>query len=226
MAYSTKQAVLQEAGLWHRELDGAVSGLANGSNKKYYTEHKPLVDNDYSDTLTTGDVVLYVDGVSVSVAAVVATTGEIEATAAPGNGTTVTADYSYSPLAESFVTSAIEEADEWIDLSLTSIITTPIDPVTATVRKISRTYAAGLIMSREYGLQVTDESVKEGERKIKQAERWLKEYMALLKLNADDANTSVAGRANEDVRLFQTYDTSEGRWNPQSDEQFDVERRS
>jgi hypothetical protein len=221
VAYSTRQAVLQEAGLWHRELDGAVSGLVNSSNKKYYTEHKPLTDNDYSDTFTTSDVVLYVDGVAVAVTGVVALTGEIEATAAPTTGATVTADYSYSPLADAFVDGAIEEADEWIDLSLESVT---FDVASKTVRKISRTYAAGLIMSREYGLQVTDESVKEGERKIKQAERWLADYMKLLKLNADDTNTSSAGRANEDVRLFQTYDEQEGRWERQSDEQFDYKR--
>lgn len=220
MAYSTRISVLREAGLWHRELDETPTGATNGSNVYFYVQHKPLADNDGDDTLEVTDVTLYVDGTAVTVSAVDATTGKITAAVAPASNTEVTVDYSWQNVTDDDVDDVIEEADAAIDDALSSIGVSY--STSATVRKISRTYAAGLLMAREYGLQQIDESVKEGERKIKQAEKWLEQYAAVLLKNADDSSTSV--RANDDVRLFQTYDTTEGTWGPRSDEQFSLER--
>lgn len=223
MAFVTRQSVLKEAGLWQREI-GESLGTGDGSNKKFYAAHKPLSDYNADDSVTVTDVVLYVNGAPVTVTGINVTTGEIEAQSAPANGADVTADYSWQNVTDADVDTVIEEAEEAVTLALASITTIDENDVPVTVRKITRFYAAGLLMAREMGLQQTDETVKEGERKIKQAEKWITEYVALLAKNADDSNTPIAGRSNADVRLFQTYDSANSRWEPTADEQFSVER--
>lgn len=134
-------------------------------------------------------------------------------------------NYENSPIPDADVTGVIEEADEWIDLELADVATVPFSPVPATVRKISRTYAAGLLMAREFGLKsITEETTKEGERKIAQAEKWLAEYRARLAGNSATTNGYNIPRATEDKRLFQTYDPSTSRWEAPSSETITVQR--
>lgn len=225
MPYVTRQTVLQLAGLWFRELSEVPEGLVNSSNARFFVAHKPLSDNDYNDTVSIADVSVRVNGVTAVVASLNATTGEIVMNTAPTTGAQILIDYSYQSVPAGYVDDAISEASATIDLALTSFETVPFTgTVPVVIKKICRFYAAGLLMSGEYGLQRTDEEVKEGERKIKLAERWLKDYVTIRKANLDDTRTSSVGRANADVRLFQTYNESEGRWENQSDEQFSEQR--
>lgn len=221
MAYVSAQSVLEEAGLWNRELGEIPAGTANGSNTVFTVAHKPLADNNYDDAINASDVTAYVNGTSVPVASVVATTGAVTLSAAPANGTSVTIDYSYTSINSDFVDDVIEEASEVIDNELSQVTTTPFITIPKTVRLITRTLAAGLLMSREYGLQADEEADKAARAKIKQAEAWLASYRTrLIDTSADvsEGNISSTTRGS----LFQRYDTTEGTWGPLADEYFTI----
>jgi hypothetical protein len=228
VSYVTVQAVLQEAGLWQRELAEVATGLLNGSNCVFTVDHKPLADNNYDDVLDGDDVEAYVDGSPVTVSAVDEDRGQVTLVAAPaGTATEVTVDYSFSAIPLAYVAQVIEEAEELIDDEMGQVVTTPYETVPKTVRRIARVYAAGLLMSREYGLQaMTDESGKEGDRKIKLAEAWLSAYRTRMESNGADAGTLVVPRSSSQGRVFQTYDTADGTWGPLSDENFSINEAS
>lgn len=221
MAYVTQQAVLQEAGLWHRELAEEPAGLVNGSNTAFTVAHKPLADNNFNDVVDATDVVLYVNDSPVIVASVNTLTGVVTANVAPANGAEVRVDYSYTSVQTDFVEDVIEEASEMVDGALTDVATVPYtSTIPKTVRLITRVLAAGILLSREYGLQLDEEAVKQGDRKIKLAERWLAAYV--IRLTASDTAGEGVVRSTSDRRIFQTYNESEGRWDPLSDESFTI----
>lgn len=177
MAYETQQAVREEAGLQSQVLAEQPSGTVNSSNTAFVTNFKPLVDRTYSDSVTTADLTAYVNSSSVAITSIVAATGTVTLTAAPTTGTTVTIDYAYSPLQDTYVANVIAEAQDFIDTKMQDLDTVPYTTVPATIRKICRVYAAGLILTRDYGFQAdTEGTSKDGYRKIKLAEEWLTAY--------------------------------------------------
>lgn len=227
MAYVTPSAVLQEAGLWNQTIGETLSGTVNGSNKVFTTTYKPLVPRTSGASVSTADVAAYVNGSPATVTAVDATTGAITLQTAPTTGQVVTADYAASPIDLSYVTDAIDEADEVIDDVMSAVVTTPYTVVPKTIRKVARYYAAGLLMGREYGLEMlTEDTTKEGSTKIKQAEAWLDAYRARIESNNADTTAINVPRATDDQRLFDTYDTSNGRWIPPTDSGITVNRRT
>lgn len=227
MSYVSPKAVLQEAGLWNRQVGDISSGTINGTNTVFTTTYKPLVQNTDAGTVTEADVTAYVDGAPVTVASLNATTGALTLLVAPSADTVVTADYAYSAVAQSDVAGAIEEAEALIDEALSGVATIDSGDVPPTVRKIARYYAAGLLMSREYGLEaITEDTTKEGKRKLEQAEEWLADYRARSLTNTNRATGVTAPRATADKRLFEAYDSTNSRWDPPTISGVTVQRES
>lgn len=224
MGYSKLQSVLEEAGLWHQTIGETPAGSANGSNTVFTVSNKPLTDRDYSDTVTKDDVAAYVDGSSVTVASINATTGAVTLSSAPSNGTNVTIDYAFSSCTTTNVTEAIEEADEWLDTELSEVLTSELITASKTVRKLSRLYAAGLLMVRFYGLENNEEQMLAGSGKIKLAKKELADYRARLEANGADNGDTALPISTPKQRLFQRYDDTEGRWDKNTDENFTVNR--
>jgi hypothetical protein len=225
MTYVSPIAVLQEAGLWDRQVGENLSGPVDGTNKAFTTQYKPLVQTTSGAEVTSQDVSVYVDGLPVAVGSVDAPTGALTLVTAPSESSDVSGDYASSAVSHEDVAGVIEEAEDWIALELTNVFEVPDQGVSPTLRKIGRFYAAGLLMSREYGLEsVTEETTKEGKRKIQQAEEWLKQWrMRHLSNSASTVGYNVP-RSTEDQRLFDQPDQSSGGWRP-LDPNIRVQRR-
>lgn len=226
MAYVSPMAVLKLAGLWNQEIGETPVGTTNGSNAVFTTIRKPLVPRTDSDTVTTADVAAYVEGIPVVVASVDATTGAVTLSSAPAADTDVTLDYAASAVSLSDVASATQEAEGAINDAMTGAVTPiPYTSVPATIRKIARFYAAGLLMASEYGLEsITEETTKEGERKIAKAEAWLASYRATIVTNTAETGDYDVPRSTPDKRIFEQYDSSNGRWDPLSDSPVTIRR--
>jgi len=211
--YVTKQAILEEAGLSNPVLAELVSGAANGTNKVFTTTYKPLIDANYDDEVDPYDVTLYVNGVPVDVASVDATSGTITAITAPVSGDEVTADYRYTPVLDQYVQDVRDEAEDWINTEMDSVDPLPYTKVPPTIRKIARVYAAGMLLSKDYGYQrETDGTSKDGMARMKQAEAWLAKYITI---GGSTGLSNVSGTGVEvssDPDLFDHYDQERGRY--------------
>lgn len=226
MAYCSQMSVLKEAALWFQEIGATPAGTANGSNKVFTVDHKPLVDRTGDDSVDAADVALYVDGTSVTVSAVNETTGAITVPTAPGNGTDVTVDYAYSSVSSDEVVEVIQEASEWVDDELGQLLSDAQRAASKRVRMLTRMYAAGLLMQRFYALENNEEQANTGAAKLKLAKREMTDYRTRLEENGSDAGDQSIIVSSSRLRLFQRYDESEGRWDKLSDENFTVNRES
>jgi hypothetical protein len=205
-------------------LASSPSGSVNSSNKIYTLDHKPLADNNYDDTIDASDVTAYVNGTSVSVTSVNATTGAVTFATAPTTGTAVTIDHSYSSVSTDYVAETIEEAEEWVTDELAEVMM--ITTVPKQVRMLTRLYAAGLLMIRFYGLQNSEDQVDSGYAKLKLAKALMADYRNRQVANGEDVGTVAVPLTNTRTRLFQKYDETNHRWNQLDDENFTANRET
>lgn len=177
--YETLQAILQEAGMSHQVLAEKPYGTADGSNKAFTVQHKPLSDSNHSDTVTTADVFVLVNGTPAVVSEVNAAHGVIELATAPASEAEILVDYRYSSWQLTELDKLRAEAQQWVDDQLkaagdcapyTAFDATSVEPSAAvhpTVRAITRMYAAALLLTRDYGYnQDTELTSKDGFKKL------------------------------------------------------------
>jgi hypothetical protein len=224
VSYVTKQAILEESGLYQRVSGESLAGV-NGSNKVFTTAMKPLVDTNYDDQVDFNDIIVYVNGVSVPVAILDPDTGTAALVTAPANGTTVTGDYRTSGIPDGLLDQVRDEAQDLIDSAMNSTDPTPYDDtdlypagVPATVRKMARVYAAGLLLVRDYGFnRDTQGTSKDGAMKLQLVEGqgqpgtpgykpgWLDKYQGIggaTGVTAADDTAEVISEPN----IFTTFD--------------------
>lgn len=220
--YSSLQDIREEAGHQHLNRLEALSGLANGSNKDYYTKRTYIVDSNYNDTLDTGasgDVVVYVNDSAVSVASIDGNTGKVELTDAPANGATVLGTYYHSSINDTKVGKYRKEAISYVQRKINGIIDfgawtdATIPPIVQTVVRI---YAAGLILIRDQGLNAdTENTSKDGYKRLSTARSLLQEY---IDESVDDSTSgskaSVSARSDGNIftrnRDLSTFNESVG----------------
>ena len=82
-------------------------GIADGTNKTFYVPNRFIIDANASETVTTADVTVYDDGVSVAITSIDVDLGQIVLTAAPGVGSVMTGNYMRSTIKESRVVAVI-----------------------------------------------------------------------------------------------------------------------
>lgn len=208
--YVTKQAILEEAGLSQPVLGELVSGTVNGTNNVFSVSRKPLADANYDDAIDPYDVTLFVNGSPVGVASVDEAAGTIATLVAPANGTTVTADYRYSAVLDQYVDDVRDEAQDWIDSVMDAVDPLPYADgmVPPTIRKIARVYAAGMLLSKDYGYQRdTDGTSKDGMARMKQAEAWLDKYVLIGGSTGLSNVSSAAMEVHNDGTLFEGSST-------------------
>jgi hypothetical protein len=227
MRYETEQAILDEAGLVHAVTGETLSGTANGSNKVFTTTYKRICDANDDDEVDSNDVTVYVNGTRVTVSSVDAAEGSITLLAAPANGAAITCDYFYTNVSSDYVCKAREEAEDWVNLEMTGVDPIPYtNEVPATIRKITRYYAAGLLLLKDYGDRSdTEEQAKNGDQKIKKAEKWMARYV-LLGGSTGLTTTDESVEVESDPALFTTYDRQEGKYRYASDDEFMRGQRS
>lgn len=222
----TLQAIRQEAGLQHQKKADLLGGTADGTNKVFIAPRTYVVDRNQDDVLTGADVVLYANGVPVTVDTVVAESGQITALAAPANGAVMKADYAYCVMNNEDVTEYRLEGTDWLKTKVRSYI--DYDALTSetypkTFSTIVRLYCAGLILIRDYGSSAdTDKTSKDGYEKIKLAEKLLRDWITDTE---DDSTTSVpaTGSMLTDGNVFARNKDLDGRTlspTPDTDEFF------
>ena len=59
MPYASLQAIREGVGLQSRVENGELSGDADGTNKAFVTERRPVVDRNNDDVVGTEDVTVY-----------------------------------------------------------------------------------------------------------------------------------------------------------------------
>lgn len=225
MAFCSTSEVLYEAGQLKRFYGAKLIGTTDGANTIFTVEKAPIVDSNYDDTVDTTDVVAYDDGAVVATSTLVPGSGSITLSSAPAASSVMTVDYAWSMADTTMAAQYIAEATHWITTEMKQVETLT-EPVNVTIRKITRTYAAGLMMIAEYGTQgFSNESEKEGKRKIELAERWLAAYRMRVESNEKTESGADAPSSSTDKRLFEEYDSTNG-WTPLDDSDVDFNTTS
>lgn len=213
MSYTCIQAIREGAGLLNYVKNETPAGTINGSNKDFIVVRRPIVDGNYDDVVDIQDVNVYVDRVLVDVAAVDSTAGKITLVTAPATGTKVTVDYQFSPISDKYVEGKQTEAESWINTKLRPYTTVPLTkPIPGTINTIAELYAAGLILTRDWGNRVdTEQTSKDGAAKIKMARELLNDHITGLQYDNESTSTKDTGTATmlTDADPFQraSYDS-------------------
>lgn len=180
--YSSLQDVREEAGGQHSQKLVALTGATDGANVDFVASRSYIVDRNYDDVITPNeDVIVYDDDVPVTVSTVNTTSGAIRLSSAPATGSRMLVSYDYSPYNDVLINKRRNEAIDFVKRSLSGIIdyakweTTDVPP---TIQAVVRLYAGALILIRDIGLDVdTEESSKDGYKKLSTAKSMLKSYL-------------------------------------------------
>lgn len=184
MSYTSVQAIRESAGLLSHSNNETPKGAIDSSNRDFVVARRPIVDSNYDDDVDATDVNVFVNGIPVLVSAVDATTGKVTLTTAPATGTKVTIDYCFSPITDDYTSGKQEEADSWVNMILKTAdvypaLSLPLNPVPGVVSTAAELYAAGIILTRDWGNRVDSEQTsKDGAGKVKQARALLADYIA------------------------------------------------
>jgi len=108
--FSSLKKIREDSGFLFREKQASVYDvnrdqpiLGDGNNTVFYTGHSPIVDTNDDEAIDDDDVVVYVNGVAVTVTTVDATQGKLTLAAAPANDAVVTVDYAWSSINDNTV---------------------------------------------------------------------------------------------------------------------------
>lgn len=180
MSYATFKAIRRMAGVHSLKKNETPTGLVNGSNKAFNTQNFPLVDNNGDDITTATDVIVFVNDVLAAVDLIDSAAGVITLATAPPNGASIRVNYTYSTVDDSDVAAVRLEAEGWLNSRIAGKVDTSANGWTAppVFSTITVLWAAGLIQIRDYGSSAdTDESSKDGYKKLKTAKEMLSDYL-------------------------------------------------
>lgn len=198
LAYTTVQSIREGAGLFSRSANETPFGDRDGSNKKFVVKRRPIIDQNYDDVVGSEDVNVYVNGAKVSIASIDAIAGEVTLVTAPAVGTKVTIDYAFSGVTAEYVTQKGIEAQDWVDGKLRQYVTVPLSgPIPGTITTITELFAAGLILTRDWGNRVDSaQTSKDGAAKIKQARELLNDFIESIKADIKQSNSNNGNTAS------------------------------
>lgn len=205
--YASIQAIREGAGLLSFVNNETPTGDTDGSNTVFTVVRRPIVDGNYDDVVGVEDVQAFVDGTAVEVSNVDAAAGTITLAVAPGNNTQVTVDYQFSPISDEYVTQKQDEANSWVNLKISSYVACPLKaPIPGIITSAAEMYAAGLILTKDWGNRVDSElTSKDGAAKIKMARDLLADYIQGLKDaqknkgNHNGNTNSISATSDHDV---------------------------
>ena len=214
--YSSYQDIREESGHQNLSMLETPSGLVNGSNTIFTVGRTYIVDRNFNDTVdVASDVVVYDDGVAVTISAVNVNTGVITLSSAPATNSEVLVSYAHSLLSDTAVGKYRDEAISFIQQRLDGVIDYSIwtdADIPAVIKTITRLYAAGLILIRDYGLNAdTDESSKDGYKKLATAKSMLQDYIDNI-ADTPGSTSRVQAYARSDGNIFER-NTDLSTWN-------------
>lgn len=227
MPYASIQAIREGAGLLNRVNNETPTGAINGSNRDFVVGRRPIVDGNYDDVVGKEDVQAFVNDAPVVVSNVDAASGKITLAVAPATNDDVTVDYQFSPITDEYTETKQVEADSWVNMKIQGYIAVPLDDVPGIITSAAEMYAAGLILTRDWGSRVDSElTSKDGFNKIKQARALLDDYIQGLKdarirkASYNGSENSVSTASDHDVFSRHEHELGHNRGDHTDDEYF------
>lgn len=193
--FESVQAILEEAGLIHRQQN--ISAEIQGNH--IILNDGIIADSNYNDLVDFEDVTVFCGGEKMEVSNIDAENGVIELANNSKNGEIANVSYNYSNVRQALVEKIRGEVLAEIRKALA--IST-IEQNRDIVGYIVRIYAAGKLLVREYGFnqEITDTS-KDGYRKIELAKAEIK----ALQENEEEKRTENEVWSTGDEDLFGKY---------------------
>lgn len=193
--FESVQAILEEAGLIHRQQN--ISAEIQGNH--IILNDGIIADSNYNDLVDFEDVTVFCGGEKMEVSNIDAENGVIELANNSKNGEIANVSYNYSNVRQALVEKIRGEVLAEIRKVLA---VSTIEQNRDIVGYIVRIYAAGKLLVREYGFnqEITDTS-KDGYRKIELAKAEIK----ALQENEEDKRTENEVWSVGDEDLFGKY---------------------
>ena len=190
--FSSLQDIRSEAGVTRYERQVGVTDVdrgepmaGDGSTTVFYTEYTPIVDrtNDEDGDVTIADVIVYVDGVVVTVSAVDADQGKITLDSAPALDASIKISYDSSDFLDAQVSGVRLSAYAKIMTSISKIYVMPVESTAVNadfVGSVAEDYlelaetllAAGKLMKVAFP-DVESSIYEQGKAKMKEGESML-----------------------------------------------------
>lgn len=231
MSYASIQAIREGAGLLNRVNNETPTGATNGTNRDFVVGRRPIVDGNYDDVVGTEDVQAFVNDEPVVVSNVDAASGKITLAVAPAADDSVTVDYQFSPITDEYTETKQVEADSWVNMKIQGYIAVPLkDPVPGIITSAAEMYAAGLILTRDWGSRVDSElTSKDGFNKIKQARALLDDYIqglkdAKMRSGNFTGDNSVSTASDHDVFSRHEHELGHNGFGDHTDDEFFMRR--
>ena len=173
--YETILNILREAGF----VLQVRNEVANISGSTITTAFPNIIsDTEDSAEASKASVKVYVNGTEVEISTIDAKNGVVTLESAPEEGSNVTVSYYYSPVTLDFVAITREDVECAIYQKMKGVdACAPYEQsVPFAIRMITRLWAAGLLLAREYGYNTDSEQTsKDGYRKIQEAKSMLED---------------------------------------------------
>lgn len=206
MSYLNRQSVREESGFQDVQTE-AMAGAVDGSNQTFAVSHRPFVDRNYDDEVTSSDFVVMFDGVPTTIDSFEKDLGTVVTHTAPTEGVEVSIEYASSALPDAYIDELIIEAEAIVNSSLKKFTTVPLSSEDidnfATARRIALFYASGFALIRDYGKNTDDqESAKDGYAKLKQAKEMLEGLIETITDNGDSSNSGGDARTVSEGHIF------------------------
>lgn len=161
--------------------------LGDGTTTVFYTKNTPIIDRNGDDTVTTTDVVVYVNGTAVSVSTIDAASGKITLAAAPALNAVVTVSYDWSPVDDTTVETYRKWAYALVISAVARVYVLPVDDATVNpdfdgssaedyLTSVEVMLAAGKLLQIVY-TEENDGFNKQGQDKVTMGRQMLKDLM-------------------------------------------------
>ena len=175
--YETNLNILREAGFVLRVVDECVEVNDRAIRTAFANYISPTAGDAVA---TVNDVIVTVNGTAVEASTIDATSGVITLTSAPAEGATVKVSYYYSPVTLEYVDTVRQDAQCAINTKMRKVDSCApytTENVPHLIRMITRLWAGGLLLARDYGFnQDVEQTSKDGYYKIKEAKSLLDEF--------------------------------------------------
>lgn len=116
MGFTTIEKVRARAGVRGKYERNPVKlfGTADGTNKDFYLPTNYIIDSDGDESVTTSDLVVYDDGVSVAITSIDVSSGKVVLTAAPAASSDMTVSYTHSNIKDSEISAYITQVEDFV----------------------------------------------------------------------------------------------------------------
>lgn len=203
--YETIQAILEEAGLYHREK----IELNDIDSQIILLDDRIFADTNYDDVIDKDDIIVFVDGIPVEVLEVDVKSSIITLARKINSGQIVKIKYAYSPVEQEFVEKVRDEAITEI-MAKNPCQSVFSDKYTPALRYIVRLLSAGKLLIRDYGFNEDIEGTsKDGYKKIELANQKLNDLIASICNSENSCLSGFIGRDDGDLFPAKSRPSSE-----------------